>query len=158
MNFSLVRLLTLLRRLQLACHLSTPVVGVCSPKKETAEKFLCLVSRIGISTTPSRPIDWGKGIIYSISENGVTCQVVPRAYWLNTQSFFQLFTAEPSYFQAKLHFTTSFTFKKGKLKVKFTLFGKYFQSKIRFKDKNIHKPIFPPPCPNSPIKKKRRHP
>lgn len=57
-----------------------------------------------------------------------------------------------SHFQAKLHFTTSFTFKKGKLKVKFTLFGKYFQSKIQFQDKNIHKPIFPP-HPNFPIKK-----
>lgn len=58
-----------------------------------------------------------------------------------------------SHFQAKLHFTTSFTFKKGKLKVKFTLFGKYFQSKIQFQDKNIHKPISPPPS-HFPIKKK----
>ena len=76
-----------------------------------------------------------------------------REHRLDTGSLFQLRTAEPSYFQAKLHFTTSFTFKKGKLKVKFTLFGKYFQSKIRFQDKNIHKPIFPPPPPHFPIKK-----
>lgn len=58
-----------------------------------------------------------------------------------------------SYFREKLHFTTVFTFKKGKLKVKFTLLEIYFQSKIQFQDKNIHKPIFPPQ-PNFPIKKK----
>lgn len=57
-----------------------------------------------------------------------------------------------SYFREKLHFTTVFTFKKGKLKVKFTLLEIYFQSKIQFQDKNIHKPISPPP-PNFPIKK-----
>ena len=68
----------------------------------------------------------------------------------STRLYFQLFTAEPSYFREKLHFTTSFTFKKGKLKVKFTLFGKYFQSKIQFQDKNIHKPISPPHPPISP--------
>lgn len=58
-----------------------------------------------------------------------------------------------SYFREKLHFTTVFTFKKGKLKVKFTLLEIYFQSKIQFQDKNIHKPIFPP-LPQFPHKKK----
>lgn len=153
MNFSLVRLLTSLRRLHLACHLSTPVVGVCFPQKETAEKFLCLVSRIGISTTLSRPIDWDKGTIYSIFRKWSNVSSCTESTDSTRKLFFQLWTAEPPYFQAKLYFTTSFTFKKGKLKVKFTLFGKYFQSKIRFQDKNIHKPIFPPPPPHSPIKK-----
>lgn len=58
-----------------------------------------------------------------------------------------------SYFREKLHFTTVFTFKKGKLKVKFTLLEIYFQSKIQFQDKNIHKPISTPPT-QFPHKKK----
>ena len=109
-----------------------------------------MYGRIRISTTLSGPTDWGKGTIYSISENGVGCV---KLYSERTDLTRKL-DGRASHFQAKLHFTTNFTFKKGKLKVKFTLFGKYFQSKIQFQDKNIHKPIFPPPSPNFPIKKK----
>ena len=123
------------------------------PRKETSGKVPLLVSRIGISTTLSKPLDWGKGTIYSISGKTISVSSCTESTDSTRKLFFQKWTAEPSHFQAKLHFITSFTFKKGKLKVKFTLFGKYFQSKIRFQDKNIHKPIFQPPPPHSSIKK-----
>ena len=155
MNFSLARLLTSFKVPSSGLlHLLTPVAGVCcSPERKQVEKFLRLVSRIGISTTLSKPLDWGKGTIYSISGKTISVSSCTESTDSTRKLFFQKWTAKPSHFQAKLHFTTSFTFKKGKLKVKFTLFGKYFQSKIRFQDKNIHKPIFPPPPPHSPIKK-----
>ena len=81
---------------------------------------------------------------YSISGKTISVSSCTESTDSTRKLFSQKWTAEPSHFQAKLHFITSFTFKKGKLKVKFTLFGKYFQSKIRFQDKNIHKPIFQP--------------
>ena len=104
-----------------------------------------MCGRIRISTTLSGPTDWGKGTIYSISENGVGCVKLHCKRTDSTRKlFFNCLRAEPSYFREKCNFTTVFTFKKGKLKVKFTLFEMYFQSKIQFQDKNIHKPISPP--------------
>ena len=88
-------------------HLGRPLIDASSrrlfPRKETDGKFLRLCGRIRISTTLSGPTDWGEGIVYSISENGVgenppTCQVVPRA---QTRHGCIFVTAEPSYFQAK---------------------------------------------------------
>ena len=129
------------------------------PRKETSGKVPSLVSRIGISTTLSKPLDWGKGTIYSISGKTISVSSCTESTDSTRKLFFQKWTAKPSHFQAKLHFTTSFTFKKGKLKVKFTLFGKYFQSKIRFQDKNIHKPIFQPPSTPTPdIRSQRSSP
>ena len=128
------------------------------PRKETSGKVPLLVSRIGISTTLSRPIDWDKGTIYSISGKTISVSSCTESTDSTRKLFFQKWTAKPSHFQAKLHCITSFTFKKGKLKVKFTLFGKYFQSKIRFQDKNIHKPIFQPPSTSTPVIRSQRSP
>ena len=162
MNFSLARLLTSFKVPSSGLlHLLTPVAGVCFPRKETDGRFLCSGSRIGISTASRGQSKRAKGTIYSISGKTISVSSCTESTDSTRKLFFQKWTAEPSHFQAKLHFITSFTFKKGKLKVKFTLFGKYFQSKIRFQDKNIHKPIFSLPStltPTSPhlsIKKKR---
>ena len=105
MNFSLARLLTSFKVPSSGLlHLLTPVAGVCFPRKETDGRFLCLCGRIRISTTLSGPTDWGKGTIYSISENGVGCVKLYRAHRLNTEIVFQLFTGRAVIFPGKVQF------------------------------------------------------
>ena len=79
-----------------------------------------------------------------------------REHRLDTEIVFPEMDGKTVTFPSKAPFHYKFTFKKGKLKVKFTLFGKYFQSKIRFQDKNIHKPIFQPPSTSTPIIRSQR--
>ena len=141
-----------MRPLHLGSPLITPVVGLCSPeRKQAGDSFACVVESEFLPPFRGQPIGAKEPFTPFLKmEWGEIPQRV-KLYCERTDLTRKL-DGRASHFQAKLHFTTSFTFKKGKLKVKFTLFGKYFQSKIRFKDKNIHKPISPLP-PQFPHKK-----
>ncbi len=151
MNFSLARLLTSFEVPSSGLlHLLTPVAGVCSPeRKQMGDSFACVVESEFLPPFRGQPIGAKEPFTPFLKmEWGEIPQRV-KLYCERTDLTRKL-DGRASHFQAKLHFTTSFTFKKGKLKVKFTLFGKYFQSKIQFQDKNIHKPISPPHPPISP--------